>query len=71
MQFSRAFVDGYERERWRNSWSYDRVLMNLHNNEAGRKVFIYVEKYNLNFRIFKKNALYVTSSGAVLNSTRR
>eukprot|EP00794_Sanderia_malayensis_P015440 gene15440-17016_t len=37
IMFSRKFVDGYERERWRNSWSFDRVLMNLHNNEAGRK----------------------------------
>lgn len=35
--FSRRFVDSYERERSRNSWSIDRVLMNLHNNEAGRK----------------------------------
>ena len=40
VQFSKAFVDGYERETWRNSWSFDRVMMNLHNNEAGRKVVV-------------------------------
>ena len=36
VHFSKAFVDGYD--RWTNSWSFDRILMNLHNNEAGRKV---------------------------------
>ena len=38
--FSRAFVDSHERERERNSISHERLLMNLHNNEAGRKVRI-------------------------------
>nr|AHZ09432.1 Wnt4 [Rhopilema esculentum] len=37
VRFSKAFVDGYERERWTKAWTFDRVLMNLHNNEAGRK----------------------------------
>ena len=36
VQFSKLFADEYERERW--TWSFGRVLMNLHNNEAGRKV---------------------------------
>ena len=36
IDLSKEFVDSYE--KWTNSWSFDRILMNLHNNEAGRKV---------------------------------
>ena len=37
--FSKMFVDAYER---RKKQAYGRHLMNLHNNDAGRKVSIYI-----------------------------
>ena len=41
--FSRAFVDARDRRRSKNNKNSGRKLMNLHNNEAGRKVCIIVK----------------------------